>query len=257
MSSTDALNDENAADPDIWDGRIWIGFSEAVDWIAFRGKIAPEEEYGRRLDEAVASLIGTLADLDPDYADGLVQGIRRGGSNPVQTMVPVPHGIWPVTTYLEGDEGKSTYHLLLVDSVSEWGGTLVARDHEYDQLRIRSFFIQQNWPEGESNPRPAKPITQDAGTQSKSYSEAQTKRFIERVINSTPEHLTPLTLKEIEGIVRSRYPKVPRDQVRTIFEALRPSDWPRKQGPRGPRQPDRANRFEEFREEMLAADLHN
>lgn len=257
MSPTDVLNDEGTpSDPDVWDGRIWIGVSEAIDWIAFRGKLAPERDYGRRLDEAASSLIRTLADLDPYYVDDLVQGIRNDGSNPVQTMVPIPHGVWPVTTHLEGDEGTSTYHLLLVDSVSELGGALVARDHEFDQLRIRTFFVQENWPKGTNNARPVKRANKDAATQRKSYSEAQAKRFAQRTISSTPKVLAPLTSEEMELIVRGRYPNVPRDVVRALFVELRPSNWPSKQGPRGPRQKDRTSRFEEFREEILAADLH-
>jgi len=234
--------------------RAWIGFGAAVEWIAGRGKPIPQAQYDERLDGAVAAILAELQRLDPASCAATVEGVPL--SDPNAAHVSVPHGCWPSVCFRQSDFMCGAFYLVLVDDADEWGGALDGRPDGFTRLRVRTSFLLDRWYPGileKDADKQAKSKSQWSVSRGAQYSEPAVKRFIEEVISHL-QGMMSLTQREIEPIVRDRFLRIPRDEVRRIYGKMTPSH-PR--GPRGPRDPSRARKVQELREKMKLAQLRN
>lgn len=236
----------------------WIGFGAAVEWIACRGRNMPEHEYKKRLAEATETLVDRLCQLDPYSCEAIVEGIPT--QEPDNKYGSVDHGVWPNVELNDAEYSLDDYYLALVDEKDEWGGSVENRSGGWTRLRIRTYFVRENWKAGSLELDPAKqPDPNDSKDLPKgSFRESVIARsFIEYILAHIPDDLVPPPDDDIVQLVRERFPDISRPVARRILKQVRPKNWPSKRGPRGPRQPDRNKRWEKFRRLMIAADLQN
>jgi hypothetical protein len=245
---------DNPESLDLLDSPAWMLFRIAIDWIVRRGTDMSDDDYDFRYLPGAAALIGALAALEPVNAEMTVDAILHDNSSAPRIFRPVPHGVWSVTTAVKEEVGTNGYYLIPADSVSVWGGSLHAQDHEYDRLRIRTRFVLTTWPVGSLDMIPTKAHAgKQTGIAKRVFSPVDLRATVELVIRRTPDVLIPLTIKEV--VLLLRHLNAPRDKVRDQFQKSKPKNWSSKRGPRGPRQPDRDALVAEFGERIRAAEL--
>jgi hypothetical protein len=235
----------------------WIGFGAAVEWIACRGGSMSERKYSKRVDDATNALVAKLSSLNTSVCERLVRGvpIKDGGKH-----VSVDSGIWRNVEVGGANYALDKYHLALVDDEDEWAGSVENLNEGWTRLEICTSFIRDNWkpgtleldPEKQSDPKNS--TDQPKGSASV---RAMARIFLEYVFAHIPADLTPAPRDEIVKLALERFPDLTRNAGRDLFDEMHPKSWSTKQGPRGPRKPDRKERWKQFRQLMLAADLHN
>lgn len=237
--------------------RVWLGLGEAIEWIVYRGTAISEQDFAKRDNEAMWSLIHVLSDTEPSVAERVVEGVSENDNS--LEHKGIPHGIWSQT--VPGEEyATDSFALLQGDDKSEFGGTLFSHARAWTFLRIRSSFILDHWKPGTLEIDPA---LQDATRinspvgKSPRVSQAEVRLFLKSMLAQVPHDLAPLTQSEVVKICRIRFPDIPREMAVALFKDERPQTWSSKRGPRGSRDPNRKARLDEFIGKITSGELLN
>jgi hypothetical protein len=259
--NSDQLLDESTLQPLIIREdlkKFWIGLGVAIDWIAMRGQPMSARLYSERVDKALEALVEALADMRPEIAKALVQGVEKGKPG---LSVPVDSGIWGQTATSDANDAGQSYRLCWTDYNREWDGMILAvcdssrrvSDYPvlgYSRVQIQADFILKNWPEFKTDIEPS-PIR-------RVFAPAEVEHWIEKIVAMTPVDLAPLTQREIVELVKRCIPAAPRDVIRDYYRNHRPNLGP---GPRSRRDPNRKLKIQKLGEklgdELIAARLLN
>jgi hypothetical protein len=222
--------------------RGWIGIGLALDWIAMRGQPMPVQDFYARHDEAASALVDLLADMPPEIAESLVQGVPDEDQGKSE---PIPSGIWRQTAANVYNEASRPYRLIGVDDDDENEGAIL-RPHlsGYRKVQIRAYFIADSWPETT--------LAIVAVKSRPAVSVDNIEKAIQKIRAEALQEIGLLANGEITKLVRRLMPHASRGMVRDLVNEAQPDP---KRGPKGPRQPGRKDQLEEFGRRLLAAKL--
>lgn len=233
--------------------KTFVGFCEAVEWLACCGKRVTVDLYNRLTDQAAAALVAELANMPPAFAREVAEGIET--KNPVAGNVSIPHGLWGsvhATEEQELEDAEKPFRLYLGDEESEWGGELVSRNGvAYTRLRLRAQLVLEV---SERTKLPSHTARFFTARKSRRFSETEVQVWLENASANAPEDLRPLTIGGLEELVRERFLNASHDIARKTARKIQTSS---KRGPKGPRNPNRKQILIEYRHKLFPAELRN